>query len=523
MDKLKSILATPRAKEQLYNLALLLIVTVGVYLRFYNIAVLDLWFDEAWRACVVSASDWFGAMLSNLYAPLPLMFVFLSNFMVKIFGNTEISLRFLGAFFGCLSLGLIYRLTNQLFGKFPALISTFMLALHPKFIYFSREFKQYSMDIFVTLLALNITEKLFRERNLINYSVFAFFVLFSMFFSFAAVLIFPAIFLVLFIQDISRSDKLAITLNAVVASISFACFLWYYRTMLNPQIAQKLLTFWHERYFSLSSSVWDSVVWFLSRSYEPFRFYVYHVFNPVGGLILDTLVPFLLFLFALGCYLACKKGLHRIIIYCFTPMLVTLFLSMLGRWPYGGERVNAFYFPVLFVPLSAGAAHFFFESRWSKNKKVLAASLFLLLAVAFLPLARLEDFMLTEFSHEIKPGLNAMFRHAKQGDSVYAYLGVAPVFKYYYYYYTPFQNERRVIRDEDVFYGSVMEDKKKIYAEMMEVFKKKKRVWISLPLAIEKDVYAIDQALSKIGKRLLLVSSFHMRTYLFESEIYKGK
>lgn len=131
-------------------LVLVLILALG--LRLVNLSQ-SFWLDEASQAQMSSLplSQIWSARQGDFHPPL---FYVLSHFWMQ-FDTSESWLRLLPVAFGVISVGLIY-----LFSKKVGLIAAFFLAINPYHIYYSQEFRSYSL-----LAMLGLLSMLFLQRK----------------------------------------------------------------------------------------------------------------------------------------------------------------------------------------------------------------------------------------------------------------------------------------------------------------------------------------------------------------------
>ncbi|MCX7720300.1 MAG: flippase-like domain-containing protein [Dictyoglomus thermophilum] len=131
-----------------------LITFIGGFLRFYKIGVRSIWIDEAITAqvSVMGVKDIILNRASTGIHP-PLYFI-LMHFWIKIFGDSEIAIRSLSAIFGILCIFMIYKLASKIFDKLTGLISAFIFAFSPFYVYFGQEARMYPMVTFLILLSL---------------------------------------------------------------------------------------------------------------------------------------------------------------------------------------------------------------------------------------------------------------------------------------------------------------------------------------------------------------------------------
>jgi len=159
-----------------HNLVLFLIVLLGYFLRTYDLGRYGLWFDES--ASVLGAKlltfkniKDYGFFLTNLSFVFP--------FLLRVwlfFSDKDYFLRLFSVIFGVGSIGLTYLLTKEIVGKTlgkqTALMCSFLLAISPFHIFYSREVTQYSIAFFFSLCSTYFLLKCIKHTGLINSILF---------------------------------------------------------------------------------------------------------------------------------------------------------------------------------------------------------------------------------------------------------------------------------------------------------------------------------------------------------------
>ncbi len=145
---------------------ILLMLTLGCLLRIWTIGKSSLWFDEAFTRDVTHYADP-GALLQGktLGDTLPPLHFFLLNLWMRVSGESELSLRFLSAFFTMLTLPLCYQLGRLLFGPRGAVMALLFATLSPLQISYGQEVRFYAQSIFFgAVLALGLVMMIQRKR-----------------------------------------------------------------------------------------------------------------------------------------------------------------------------------------------------------------------------------------------------------------------------------------------------------------------------------------------------------------------
>jgi uncharacterized membrane protein len=119
-------------------------VIFGFALRIYHLDGPSLWFDELRTAGRIHLEL---PQISNDLQknPFPPLYYFLMHYWIKVFGDSESSLRFPSLIFSVLTIIFIFILAKEIFDRNVGLISALLTAISPYSIYYAQEAKMYSM------------------------------------------------------------------------------------------------------------------------------------------------------------------------------------------------------------------------------------------------------------------------------------------------------------------------------------------------------------------------------------------
>ncbi len=133
-------------------LLLSIVFAGGILLRLPNLTK-SLWFDELWATRIKNENIlWLGNnAFFDIHPPFYQTFIF---FWIRLFGDSEISVRMPSLISGILSIFLVYTLSSTLAGKRTALIATFLLCLSPVHIWYSQEARSYSLTLCLLLVSI---------------------------------------------------------------------------------------------------------------------------------------------------------------------------------------------------------------------------------------------------------------------------------------------------------------------------------------------------------------------------------
>jgi 4-amino-4-deoxy-L-arabinose transferase-like glycosyltransferase len=132
-------------------LKIFFILSIGSILRFYDLGAESIWLDEGYSISV-SKLDFFQVLTIEDDFP-PLYYIVLHGW-IKLFGDSELSVRFPSMIFGVLSIGAMYKVGALLLDQKKGLISAFLMALSLFHIHYSQEARPYSLTVFLALSSM---------------------------------------------------------------------------------------------------------------------------------------------------------------------------------------------------------------------------------------------------------------------------------------------------------------------------------------------------------------------------------
>jgi Dolichyl-phosphate-mannose-protein mannosyltransferase len=110
----------------------------------------SLWYDETWstRVKLGTFAELVSVARSDVHPPLysTLMFVW-----IRVFGDSEVSIRIPPLIFGLASIVVAYHLARRLVGVPAAVLVVVMLALSPVHVWYSHEARHYALTLFLVL------------------------------------------------------------------------------------------------------------------------------------------------------------------------------------------------------------------------------------------------------------------------------------------------------------------------------------------------------------------------------------
>lgn len=156
-----------RNRQILFILAL--IILLAFLLRIYTLSTESLWVDEV--ISVDAAKRSIASIIvkeSSERAVHPPFYYIILHFWMKLFGDSEFSVRFPSVIFGVASIYVIYRVGKLIYSKEVGVISAFLLSISLFHIRYSQETRFYALLTFLILLSNFYFVKLLKEKNIKN-------------------------------------------------------------------------------------------------------------------------------------------------------------------------------------------------------------------------------------------------------------------------------------------------------------------------------------------------------------------
>lgn len=239
--------------QKLNIIIILLILSSGILLRFYNIGFEELWYDEIISFWVASPNLSFleSFKIHNYIERSPYTYHFLLKFFFEIFGyNVEVG-RYVSAIFSFLSILTISYIVNIINFKRAYLFSLFLISFNIFLISYAQEMRVYSILLFFVSLSFIFFFKILKNNN--NFIYFITFSLISIFLHPFAFLIFFSYIFYYFLRIIKFKElnlKLIISLIfiGVISAIFYFLSFFYFLEQSNynhewiPQIELKFYT-----------------------------------------------------------------------------------------------------------------------------------------------------------------------------------------------------------------------------------------------------------------------------------------
>lgn len=157
-----------------YAQLLIFITIIGFFLRFYNLGYNSLWLDETSSVTIAMLGSY--ANILNYTAtmePNPPLFVWVVYTLMTLFGNSEFIIRFASAFFGTLTVPVMYFVGKEFIDRNGGILAATTFALSPFLILYSQEARAYAMLFFFVALTMLFYFRAIKNTGLTYWILFA--------------------------------------------------------------------------------------------------------------------------------------------------------------------------------------------------------------------------------------------------------------------------------------------------------------------------------------------------------------
>jgi len=401
------------------------LIGFGILLRTVQYAANpSLWVDEAAVALNIIQRTY-----ADLFQPLdygqttPVGFLLLVKFVSLRLGIGEHALRLIPFLSGVASLFLFHALAKRCLVREAVPWALFLFAIASPLVFYSSELKQYSSDVFITLVILlagiRAREKLL---DLSSVAMFGAAGAVGIWFSLPATFVAGGVALALVVSCVARKDLGGGVLAVLAGTLFLLSFGAEYHLLIRNVRLDYLLEFFSRDLMPFP----PSSPWHLLWIWDTFIF----LFIFPMGLALKGLGAFS---FLCGVISMLKRNRDTLFI-LFFPALVAIVASALQRYPLRG-RLVLFLAPFLAILMAEGIRQVF---EMDRSKRLSAGVLFAVL-LFLQPLADAavnirypeETRSRMGSSEEVRPVLRYIRDHWRDGDLLYVFSSSEIAFRYY--------------------------------------------------------------------------------------------
>ncbi|MDN3585390.1 hypothetical protein QWY86_01825 [Pedobacter aquatilis] len=410
----------------------------------------------------------------------PLGFILLVKASLNIFGNNEYSLRLIPLIFGCLSIFLFVPVAKYFLNGLLSVMAIGILCFAPALIYHSVEIKQYSTEMFSTILCLYLYIKYEHNKTAWHLFLWGLSGTIILWFSYSSIFVLGGLGLGLTVNYLLKMKWKIALIRLIPFSMWFLSFSINYILFTHKHAESEWIAYWFRSYQNFMPMPPKSIAdfkWFVINLYRMLDYplgLLWNFFPNNKNQILNILfkMPFLPVLaFLLGIYSVLKEKINIPVL--IVPVVLMFIASGLELYPLT-ERFWVFISPIFIIFIAKGLN---FSVIKSKTGMLILFGLLIIgpIMQTLLTIIQPEKFYLHKksFQREVLLHVNKDF---KKGDAVYVYWNNLPGYKLYKDMYQlkyeavegqDFRNESKNFTD---YYKNLQRDFKK--------FSNNKRVWL---------------------------------------------
>lgn len=405
------------------------IIFIGILIRFRQYMFnRSLWLDEASLAINIwklSYAELTGPLLHGQSAPP--FFLLLTKLFAEVAGYSEYVLRFFPFICGTISLLFFYLLVPNFLQKRIIPVAITLLSFSYYAIYYSNEFKQYSVDLLFTILLILLALKMYKSNYNKNYSIhFRIIAVISTWFSHASLFILSGVGVALLFELLTKKNKTdadqAIDSKnfkklIIIGFLSISSFALHYIFIIRQLPKNHFYKFWANSFIPFPPLNLSDIKWYLSKTIEVLK-------NPLGFSVLYGLAFIFLLMGIYGFWIRKEKIYFNLLVF---PLVVLILASVLQIYPING-RLVLFILPIVYILISEGMSQF--VNSFCPHARIIGIliSAFLLLYPVFLGFNLIIKPIQKE---EIKPVIQYCLRNKQEEDKIYIYYGAKTAFEYY--------------------------------------------------------------------------------------------
>ncbi|HNQ20635.1 MAG TPA: glycosyltransferase family 39 protein [Bacteroidales bacterium] len=406
-----------------------IIIFVGILIRFRQYLFnRSLWLDEAFLALNILKLNYTGLLGPLLHGhAAPPLFLLITKLFTDIAGYSEYVLRFFPFLCGIISLLFFYQLAKHILQKQVIPVAIGLLSFSYYAVYYSNEFKQYSVDLLFTILLIFFAFKLDEEQYQKRVSIyFGFIAILSTLFSHTSLFVLSGVLSALFYELLIKNNETDpkkflycehLKKLIVISFLSISSFAFHYFLIIRKLPKNHFYEFWSNGFIPFPPTNLSDVKWYLNETIGILK-------NPIGFGVLYGLAFIFLLMGIYGFWIRKEKIYFNLLAF---PLVVLILASVLQIYPING-RLVLFIIPIIYILISEGMSQF--VNSFCPHARIIGIliSAFLLLYPVFLGLNLIIKPIQNE---EIKPVIQYCLRNKQEEDKIYIYYGAKTAFEYY--------------------------------------------------------------------------------------------
>ena len=478
-----------------------LIISFGVILRLVQYLFnRSLWLDESFLALNIIDRSFIELLQPLTYNQgAPIGFLMLEKIAVQIFNSSEYALRLFPFLSGIASMFLFYGVAKRFIKSEAIPIAVGLFAISGPLIYYSSETKQYSSDVFITLIILYFVTRNIYSKRLTASHIIVFGVLGAtvIWFSHSSVFILAGVGVSLALFSFVRKEWTRIGRLSIAYSFWALSLTLCYLVSLRDLSANKaLLNYWGDAFMPFPPSSLGDIKWFVDA--------FFNIFNDPVGLPLTGLAALAFLVGSVSLFLQKKEQFFILIL----PISLVLLASGFHKYPFKG-RLILFLVPFLLLFIAEGVEQIRDKTKHNSTLIGIAFICILFLAPS---LSASKLLIKPRTKEEIKPVISYIREHKQNGDLLFLYYGAVPAYKFY----------SKIFRVNNNHYieGVGSRDFWRNYINDLDKLRGNKRVWVLFSHVctwegVDEEKYFLSY-LNSIGTKMDAFKSVGASVYLYD-------
>lgn len=476
-------------KENIYAYLLWTVVGIGIFLRiFHYLDNRSFWIDELYLAPSIMKLGFaeLATSILDYQQKAPIGFLWLVKLTIMVFGTGEKAFRIIPMVSGIGAILVFIPVARYFLKPLGVVMALAIMALAPPLIYHSTEMKQYSTELFATVLVLYLYTRYHNKLDYRSLLLWGMWGALIIWFSFTSIFIIASVAIGVGLYHLINKDWNALFKSLLPFSMWLVSFAVNYFFFTDKHTDSDWLIEWfryREAFMPKGASVFGAAKWLISSFYQMLLYPLNVLWNPDFLLEVENPVlryvpkmPYMFFFFwVYGLYHFFKRDKKLFLVFLLPPILMSA-AALFDKYPLY-ERLMVFIAPIPIILMAHGCERIT-SMLPSKAKWRYIFPVILVTWPAWVSAQELVD--TEKFGRykrtDYREGLQHVAQNLQEGDVIFYYWNVKP---HIYYYNQTYNLNLDGIQLSDVRLASrdISEYINRQRAEYLPIAKGKKRVW----------------------------------------------
>jgi hypothetical protein len=392
---------------------------------------------------------------------------------------------------------LFIPLSRLFLDKTAAIIAIALFSFARSTIFYSTDFKQYSLELLFSVAILLVSISTIRNLDKRTNFILLFFLgVISLWFSHTSVFLLGGIFLILLFSTFRRhrqSGWLMFGTVCIIIAFSIASMMLYYVIFLKTATHNiNLYTEWKPDFAPFPIKNFKDFFWYPNKILEITR-------NPISlyfsGLVIISFFSGLLNFFRTRRFEECAILL--------SPIILLMVASVIQFYPIA-PRLILFLIPIFYIVIAEGVT-LLYRLLYQNHQSIGIA--FLLLILAYPVATVTSKTVRPDYFQEVRPSVEYLVKHLEKNDGIYLYNYSVSVFQFYTRDYQIEYIKGIGTFDKQIYNNIYGDQLQNLFLKDIDRFKGKSRVWFMFSNVLTKPLGINEESLCKLyldlyGKKL---------------------